>query len=575
MARISMSVFVAAALLCSSHSARSEEFISQLRVEQAIAKNGHKFEPASSIRISFVLSQPAEVAVVIERHLATIGGDAHGDPPGNVGQYHYVAEPLPVRTLALGRLAAGHHTAVWDGLTADRKPVTETQVYPYKQLAREQKAPEKLMVDVPANHFRVTVRAGGEELAANFERAAGRILASREIPNFTGAVFDSGGNILVAALKDWRGRRYTPHWRFDQEFPADPRGHSSNPIHCYDAAVDSKDNLYLASNPGVYRYDAGGNPKEFDCRADYIIAQYPIRTRNMLGFHFNKDQGTGTTSILLGTGRVEYNIAEKVKEPGFVYEWGGLAIDADDNIYVGEADPQQRILVFAPSGEFQRSIPVPEGRKPRFLRVAGAGRLWIATDRETFIVDRNSGELLDRLNVSGNLHKGQDGTMCVCSGSSVWRFSADGKLLPFDRNSPYVSDQGILNLDPKRADAPEQALGYANHVFCVVGAAAGDFFISAGNTQHPWRNSDSRILHFSRDGHFLPDELSAVIEQHVPGNLFLDDSPARFELYVNNLASEGKPITASWTVTDFDGKEAAGTATYNATAQSRQALPLT
>jgi len=41
------------------------------------------------------------VTVQIDRHLATIGGDAHGNPPGSVGQYYYVSEPLPVRTLKL------------------------------------------------------------------------------------------------------------------------------------------------------------------------------------------------------------------------------------------------------------------------------------------------------------------------------------------------------------------------------------------------------------------------------------------------------------------------------------------
>jgi hypothetical protein len=43
----------------------------------------------------------------------------------------YLAEPYLVRTIPLGRLEAGPHRAVWDGLNDQGKPVTETRIlYP-------------------------------------------------------------------------------------------------------------------------------------------------------------------------------------------------------------------------------------------------------------------------------------------------------------------------------------------------------------------------------------------------------------------------------------------------------------
>jgi len=315
------------------------------------------------------------VSVQIDRHLATIGGDAHGNPPGSVGQYYYVAEPVPVHTLKLGTLQPGHHRATWDGLTADGKPVVELQAPDYKEIAKSQVIPEKLLLEMPVDRFRFTVRAGADELAANFERAVGGISASRSVPTFTGAVRDSNGSIVAADRRAWRGRRYSPEWRLEQTLPADPRGHSSNPTHCSDAADDSRNNVYLLSGGGIYKYTADGVPAAWDAREDCISNPYPIRVRNVLGKTLKEgaDEDPG--------------------KPGFSFGWGGMAIDSQENVYLAERVPKPRILVFKASGEFLRELPVPNGLAATSLRFAIDGMLYVANGRSVVGIDPQNGEV--------------------------------------------------------------------------------------------------------------------------------------------------------------------------------------
>src|SRR5690349_21463978 len=94
--------------------------LSEFRIEQSIVKKDYQFEARPGIRISFVLRAPADVTVAIGRHLAST----------QQNQSEYLGEPIPVRTLRLGRRPQGRHEIVWDGLNDQGRPVTETQIVP-------------------------------------------------------------------------------------------------------------------------------------------------------------------------------------------------------------------------------------------------------------------------------------------------------------------------------------------------------------------------------------------------------------------------------------------------------------
>ena len=249
--------------------------ISDLRIEQGIAKSEFAWEAQAPVKISFTLGAKRDVSVLVARHLA---GDVQW-------QSEYIAEPFPVREFKLGKLQPGRHEIVWDGLTADGKPVTETQVLSSGELKnlKERPAPDALMKEVPVDLFRITVTAGKETASVNFRRLAGPIDPNRSAGWFIGAVLDSRGNIVAAERPSWRGRRFSLAWRLEQTYPAMSHGHSSDPVECYDAAVDSKDNVYMITANGIYKYSTDGSPAAWEDGADYLKFPYPISTKNLLG----------------------------------------------------------------------------------------------------------------------------------------------------------------------------------------------------------------------------------------------------------------------------------------------------
>jgi len=171
--------------------------ISDLRVEQAIAKSEFAWEAQAPVKISFALRAKADIVVQIARHLA---GDAQH-------QSEFIAEPFPVREFKLGKLEAGRHEVTWDGLNADGKPVTETQVLSSKELKdlKERPAPDALTKEMPVDLFRITVTTGKDAASANFRRLAGPIDPNRSAGWFIGAVLDSRGNIIAAEGVDAAG----------------------------------------------------------------------------------------------------------------------------------------------------------------------------------------------------------------------------------------------------------------------------------------------------------------------------------------------------------------------------------
>jgi len=544
--------------------------ISDLRIEQGIAKSEFAWEAQAPVKISFTLGAKRDVSVLVARHLA---GDVQW-------QSEYIAEPFPVREFKLGKLQPGRHEIVWDGLTADGKPVTETQVLSSGELKnlKERPAPDALTKEVPVDLFRITVAAGKETAWANFRRLAGPIDPNRSAGWFIGAVLDSRGNIVAAERPSWRGRRFSPAWRLEQTYPAMSHGHSSDPVECYDAAVDSKDNVYMIAANGIYKYSTDGSPAAWEDGADYLKFPYPISTKNLLGVRLDPNAkerkrytfGPGGG----GAGSKEYG-PEDVKNPGFAFRWGPMAIDSKDFIYFAELDPQREIHVFEPSGKYVRSFPIPEGREVFAMRFGTDGTLWANCDAVVLGLDPQTGAVAKQITPGSRvLHVGPDGAIYVVRGSWLRRYTRDGESLPFTAKAGYVREDGkALNLHPRENNVPENAPGYASQIHGEVALRTGEFCLSIGSVGNP-NERPGRILRFAADGTYLPELLSVSLAQHQPGNVFLDDEPARFDLLVNNLSDTEQELSAEWLLTGFDGRQTRGTAALRAAPLARQVLPL-
>ena len=96
--------------------------------------------------------------------------------------------------------------------------------------------------DLPGNYV-IEVRSGEIfSLLTTHLYAANEILSTnRAIAGyFMGAIRDSKGDILFADRGAWRGRRYSPDWKLAETYPNASLGQSSDPVECFDVAVDSK-----------------------------------------------------------------------------------------------------------------------------------------------------------------------------------------------------------------------------------------------------------------------------------------------------------------------------------------------
>ncbi|MFO8012146.1 MAG: NEW3 domain-containing protein [Phycisphaerae bacterium] len=576
MTRATRAILLATAVTAITAGAAAD--IRDLCIEQPLEKGEHVHRAPPAAVIRFRLTEPAEVTVRIDRHKATVGGDAHGSPPGNVGQYYYVADPWFVRWLRPGRLEAGAHPIRWDGLDADGRPVVETQVLPWKQVRDADEAPQRLTRDVPVHRFRVTVTAGEDRAAANVYRAADPVLASRKTLTFTGAVRDPDGRYLVTDRRNWTAVRFSPTWRRETTYPELGGGHSTKPVNARDVAVDSKGNVYVRGGAGVYTFTPDGRGAPWDADEDYINYPYPSNVRNVLGVQLKPDK----TKYVFGPGggghHKTWEPEETVTQPGFAYEWGrSLAIDADDRLYLPQMKPTAEIQVFEPTGRHLRTLPLPDGARVQAVRFTPDGGLWVATERQGLLrLDPEDGHVTKRLDLGvRGLHVGPKGTLYAHHGHRLWRMTPDGSPRPFTADGPHITDDGrVLDLWPT-GDLPDRADGYAKHIFGIAAAPeGGEFYLAVGNVGHIYRNTDHRLLHFAADGTFVPDAVQAGLEQHRPGNVFLDEEPARFDLHVTRRAAGERALTAEWTLTDFDGKKTTGREAITVGPLRRSVVPL-
>jgi NPCBM-associated, NEW3 domain of alpha-galactosidase len=520
--------------------------LSELRVEQKITPNGPLYMVAPKLKISFTLRQPSDVTVVVARHLA--GYEQFKWP--------YLAEPFPVREFKLEKLEAGQHTVDWDGLDEKGQPVVEVQnVSPeeLKALKLRTATPEQLTKTLPVNLLQVSVAAGKERLSANFDRAVETVQPDREIRPFRMAVLDRQGNYLVPDFEGACAWRYSPDWVPLGKWPKNTRGQGFDPDECEDVGVDSKGNIFAVNGSGVFRYGAndGGEATPWPVQSEY--------TKNKSFGH------------LLG---------KRTDDERF----SGFAIDDQDNVYLGRRQPDPCVLVFDNDGRYLRSIPLPDGRVPRDIRWLGKGTLAVTAvgsnpEGVVLFVDAKSGSITKRLEAGGEsllrIWAAPDGSFIAGHGAGiVRRFTREGEPLPFDPAVLNVRDGNELRFAPHEFGLPKQAPGFPVHPNGYAIAPDGSFFVSEGIDTNS-ATLKSRLLSYAKGGAYQPTTLLASLGRHVPGNIFLDDAPAVFDLFVTNFSEHEQPFTVEWTLTDFEGKKASGTSKLTAAPMARQTLPFT
>jgi alpha-galactosidase-like protein len=527
--------------------------LSQLRVEQKIEKENQLYRARPELNISFVLAEPCEVTVTIARHLA--GYDEYKWP--------YLAQPFPVRTLRMGKLPAGAHSVVWDGLDEQRQPIVEVQNVTPAELDRlklTKATPEQLIRTLPINLLQVAVEADKERFLVNFERATDTLRQDRSIRPFTMSVADRQGNYLVADFQGGSVLRYSPDWVFLDRWPRDhSRGQGYEPIECEDAGVDSKGNVFAMTGNGVYRYGAedGGEPTPWPEQSEYTKSQ---SFGHLLGYKTDN--------------------SELAKKPGYAERFSGFAVDDQDNIYLGRARPDPCIQVFNNAGKFLRTLQVPEGRRPAKIRWLGNRTLAVAaigSDPEgvVFLIDAESGQVKKRIEENNPivLWAGPDGSFITGhDGTIVRRYTRTGDPLPFGSEVGNAKENEI-RFAPHEFGLPKNAPGFPVHAKGYAITADGSVAVSEGlESNSAIEKTD--LLSYSKDGTYQPQTIQTRLGQRVPGNIFLDDAPAVFDLFVTNFSEQTQPLTVRWTLTDFDGKTTSGVAPLTAQPLSRQTLPL-
>lgn len=539
--------------------------ITDLRITQVMEAQPFGYSAAPAVSITFTLTKRTAVTVTVKRHL----------PAMRQWQGAYLAEPAPVRVWALGTLAPGAHTVTWDGLDAHGQAITYNYNVPNAELRKLTPPPTaaQLTKPMPVNLLQVCVSAGRDTEVVNFLRAAGAVDASRRCAPFIGAVRDVQGNAVVAARFAWRGRRYTPAWALDATFPGTSTGHSSDPVETYDCAVDGAGRVYMATRNGVYKFAADGAPLAWEANADYINYPYPSAVRSVLGVRLDPN-AQGKKDYVFGPGgggaHKFWDTAGMIEQPGFAFDWAGLAVDQAGTIYAGRAAKHNDIQVFASSGQYLRTLPLPAGAYPQALRLGVDGALWECDDYHLLRLDVQTGAVTRDCRAGARgLHVGPDGTLYAFSTREVYRFTPAGDPLPFDPKLPTVHGN-VLSPTAGENKAPADAAAYPREILGVVGNADGSFDLCDR------ADDDAPVLlrHFDAGGHFVPELVSVQTGQRVPGNVFLDDAPATFDLFATNLATEPATLTVAWTLTDYDGHVTTGTAPFSAAARARQTLSL-
>ena len=533
--------------------------LSDLRVEQGVAKKGEVYGISPQIAIHFTLAKAAAATVRIERHQDEM---LEWNGP-------YLVDTYPVRTLDLGKLAAGPQTVTWDGLGADGKEVTHTRSVHASVINREKRDDPAAFVEaVRADLFKIVVESGKEQLHVNYRRRSGTVDTNLRIYPFQGCAVDPAGNLVFPA--ESRGFRFSPVWA--QVMVHIGASQSADPVNAFDCAVDSRGDAYLINHAGVYRFSKEGPPANWKADQDYANYPYPSDFKTVLGVRLNAEAPTEKKQYVFGpggNGHYKYWVTnEMLGKPGFSLTWAGLAIDKADNVFVASADPIG-IQVFDNAGNHLRTLKLPDGVVPGKMRFGIDGTLWTATGNGLYCLNPENGEAKKRVGEKGynTIFIDRAGNIYVSAGPTLARFSSAGEPLPFAANSTHVAEpNNTLLLHYERHKAPPQGFDHANQIGAIYVAADGSFYVSEAHT--------GRLLHFSADGIYQPLPFSVTVGQHDPGNVFLDGRPTAYDLLVTNLTERPLSITTAWTLTDFDGREQRGVSTLALSASASQVAQL-
>ena len=261
-------------------------------------------------------------------------------------------------------------------------------------------------------------------------------------------------------------------------------------------------------------------------------------------------------------------------------EFTGFAIDDHDNIYLGRPKPDPCIQVFDNRGKFLRSFTLPDGRRPASIRWLGNGILAVSgiganPESVLFLIDVATGEVKRRIEEDNPIPiwSGPDGSFITGhDGAIVRRYTRAGDPLPFDPAVVNVKENEI-RFAPHEFGLPKNAPGFPDNPKGYAIAADGSFSISEGIESNSALEKTG-LLSYSKGGAYQPQTIQVTLGQRVPGNVFLDNAPAVFDLFVTNFSDREQPLTLNWTLTDFDGKKTTGVSQLTAKPMSRQTLPL-
>ena len=578
-------VWPALVLISTSACFGGEKLLSDLRMEQAVTKQDSGYASRGDVKISFVLANPAEVTITVARHNATGEGIDAIDTP-------VLPEPILVKTIKAGALQAGRQEVVWDGLDDKGQLITEPlpgfratweggslPTFAEFMQARAKdpaKAGKPLSQDelvrrAPVDLLRITVLAGKEQVAGNFRRqrgpvaswlkTRGMLLDGRQLPD---------GDFVVIDRAAWFGFRLGPNLRQKGRYPKVEAAWTANrPVEGNVVRVDSKGTVYIRTRNCIYKYLADGTDATWEEKAGYI---------NGMGLGVRLEEGKPES-------------AEKLKQPGFAYEWTGFDVGPDDNLYFVRALPEPlEIQMFAPSGKYLRSIPLPKApfanqNTAESIRFGKDGTLWVGSG-EYFRVNPQTGAVEKKLYTYANyLTFSSEGNMLITQTGAdrgiVGRCTAEGAPMPFTAESPYLIREGEFKgwLDFKRpektAPADDPSRGKMGAMVVLPGNA-GDFYVIPWDTNYPpaFPVGDRAAIHFTRDGQLIEQLTDVAMSQERPGNVFVGDEPARINLYATNLSDKPLPFIAQWTLTDFDGKQTQGKASFIVSARTHLAVPL-
>ncbi|MGA2617981.1 MAG: hypothetical protein ABSF26_10250 [Thermoguttaceae bacterium] len=249
------------------------ETVTDLHVRQAIERGltGYRAEP--EVRISFRLAAEADVSITVARH------DAQSR--WNPTDTRIRAIPAAVRILNLGNLTAGVHKAVWDGLDEQGQPVVEPQPavrwpfddvelptveeYLAKRAADPRRAAtpltaEELILRIPVTTVRITVRAGNDLAAVNFDRLPGVVPAWSMANGFYNDGFTlPDGDLLVMNYMAWHGEQLTPGFKLRHRYPRFDAAWASNlPTEGTTVCVGPDGSRYFGNVNGILKYTADG-----------------------------------------------------------------------------------------------------------------------------------------------------------------------------------------------------------------------------------------------------------------------------------------------------------------------------